>query len=104
MSRVVIVRLLLLCCAAALKMPLESTPPRTSGRPYTVACIVPTGIGAAIGGYAGDAMPVVKAFTAVADKVVTHPNVMNGAMLYWPHPALQYTEGYALDEFAAGRA
>ena len=48
-------------------------------------------------------MPVARAFTAVADTLITHPNVMNGAMLYWPQPALQYCEGYALDEFAAGR-
>ncbi|WP_146003968.1 DUF3326 domain-containing protein, partial [Fischerella thermalis] len=27
-------------------------------RPYTSILIVPTGIGAAIGGYAGDALPV----------------------------------------------
>lgn len=82
---------------------LERVPPRVSGQPYTAVLVVPTGIGAAIGGYAGDALPVARAFASVAERVVTHPNVMNGAMLYWPHPALQYTEGYALDEFAAGR-
>jgi len=48
-------------------------------------------------------MPVARAFASVADRVVTHPNVMNGAQLYWPDPKLLYTEGFALDEFAAGR-
>ena len=76
---------------------------RGSGQPYTAMVIVPTGIGAAIGGYAGDALPVARAFTAVADRVITHPNVMNGAQLYWPDPKLFYVEGYALDQFAAGR-
>lgn len=76
---------------------------RGSGQPYTAMVIVPTGIGAAIGGYAGDALPVARAFTAVADRVITHPNVMNGAQLYWPDPKLLYVEGFALDQFAAGR-
>ena len=76
---------------------------RGSSGPYTAMIIVPTGIGAAIGGYAGDALPVTRAFTSVADRVITHPNVMNGAQLYWPAPELLYVEGYALDQFAAGR-
>ena len=76
---------------------------RASAQPYTAMVIVPTGIGAAIGGYAGDALPVARAFTAVADRVITHPNVMNGAQLYWPDPKLLYVEGYALDQFAVGR-
>jgi len=95
--------ILSLTTISALRAPLEGAAPRTSAQPYTAVLVVPTGIGAAIGGYAGDALPVARSFTAVADRVITHPNVMNGAMLYWPHPALQYVEGYALDEFAAGR-
>ena len=64
--------------------------------------IVPTGIGAAIGGYAGDALPVVRAIAQVADCVITHPNVLNGAQLYWNLPNTLYVEGYGLDQFAAG--
>lgn len=71
-------------------------------RPYTVMMIVPTGIGAAIGGYAGDALPVVRAIAQVGDRVITHPNVLNGASLYWSLPNVQYVEGYGLDQFAAG--
>jgi hypothetical protein len=71
-------------------------------RPYTVMFIVPTGIGAAIGGYAGDALPVAKAMAQVADRLITHPNVMNGASLYWSLPNALYVEGYGLDQFAAG--
>lgn len=41
--------------------------------------------------------------SSVVDNLVTHPNVMNGAMLYWPQPGMQYVEGHALDEFCAGR-
>ncbi|MBE9229796.1 DUF3326 domain-containing protein, partial [Phormidium sp. LEGE 05292] len=71
-------------------------------RPYTVVLLVPTGIGAAIGGYAGDALPVARAIASVCDRLIAHPNVLNGAMLYWPLPNAFYVEGYALDRFAAG--
>lgn len=37
--------------------------------------IVPTGVGAAIGGYAGDALPVVRALSSVVDCLISHPNV-----------------------------
>lgn len=75
----------------------------TSDRPYTVMLIVPTGVGAAIGGYAGDALPVARAIAQVADRLITHPNVLNGAQLYWPLPNALYVEGYGLDQFAAGQ-
>jgi len=71
-------------------------------RPYTALLIVPTGIGAAIGGYAGDAMPVARALASVCDRLITHPNVLNGAQLYWSLPNAFYVEGYGLDKFAAG--
>lgn len=71
-------------------------------RPYTVVLIVPTGVGAAIGGYAGDALPVARAISAICDRLITHPNVLNGAQLYWNLPNALYVEGYALDKFASG--
>ena len=71
-------------------------------RPYTVVLIVPTGIGAAVGGYAGDALPTARAIAAVADRLITHPNVLNGAQLYWPMANALYVEGYGLDQFATG--
>lgn len=74
-----------------------------TNHPYTVVLIVPTGIGAEIGGYAGDALPVARAMAHVADCLITHPNVLNGAQLYWNLPNALYVEGYGLDQFAAGR-
>ena len=64
--------------------------------------IVPTGIGAAIGGYAGDAIPIIRAMAQICDRVISHPNVLNGAQLYWSQPNIFYVEGYGLDRFAAG--
>lgn len=74
-----------------------------ASRPYTAVLVVPTGVGAAIGGYAGDALPVARVVASVVDRLVTHPNVMNGAQLYWPLPNALYVEGFGLDQFAAGR-
>ncbi|MEG3439655.1 DUF3326 domain-containing protein [Pannus brasiliensis CCIBt3594] len=71
-------------------------------RPYTAVLLIPTGIGASIGGYAGDAIPVARAFSTVCDRLITHPNVLNGAQLYWPLPNVYYVEGYGLDRFAKG--
>ncbi|MDY6900607.1 MAG: DUF3326 domain-containing protein [Cyanobacteriota bacterium] len=71
-------------------------------RPYTAILIIPTGVGAAIGGYAGDALPVARAMAEVCDVLITHPNVLNGAMLYWNLPNALYVEGYGIDKFTSG--
>ncbi|EKX39556.1 hypothetical protein GUITHDRAFT_158393 [Guillardia theta CCMP2712] len=75
----------------------------STGHGYTAVLIVPTGVGASIGGYAGDALPVAKTMASVVDTLITHPNVMNGASLYWPLSNMLYTEGYLLDNFARGK-
>ncbi|MEM9949346.1 MAG: DUF3326 domain-containing protein [Cyanobacteria bacterium P01_D01_bin.36] len=72
-------------------------------RPHTTVLIIPTGIGAAMGGYAGDALPIARTLASVTDRLITHPNVLNGAQLYWPMENAYYVEGYGLDKFAAGR-
>ena len=64
--------------------------------------MVPTGIGCEIGGYAGDALPSARLLAAASGCLITHPNVINGAALYWSDPRIQYVEGYSLDRFAAG--
>ena len=64
--------------------------------------LVPTGIGCAIGGYAGDALPSARLLAAASGCLITHPNVMNGASLYWSDSRVHYVEGYGLDRFAEG--
>src|SRR5580658_7126198 len=68
-----------------------------------VALVVPTGVGASIGGFIGDASPVARAFEAVADVTILHPNVVNGADLYGAGDRSLYVDGFTLDEFFAGR-
>ncbi|MBV5260187.1 DUF3326 domain-containing protein [Synechococcus moorigangaii CMS01] len=76
-------------------------PRRPSFSPYTSMLIIPTGIGAKIGGYAGDGIPVARLMAQVCDRLITHPNVLNGAQLFWPMANTFYVEGYGLDQFAA---
>lgn len=75
---------------------------QTFSSPFTVVLIVPTGIGATMGGYAGDALPIARSVAQIADCLITHPNVLNGAQMYWPMENVLYVEGYGLDQFAAG--
>ncbi|WP_218082229.1 DUF3326 domain-containing protein [Anthocerotibacter panamensis] len=70
--------------------------------PLTTLLLIPTGIGASIGGFAGDGLPVARLLAQVSDVLITHPNVLNGAMLYWPMANTLYVEGYALDQFCRG--
>lgn len=70
--------------------------------PLPTLLVVPTGIGCALGGYAGDALPAARLLAAASGCLITHPNVMNGAALYWRDPRIHYVEGAALDRFAAG--
>ena len=50
---------------------------RTEG--FTTALMIPTGIGAEVGGHAGDAGPVAKLLAQVSDRLVLHPNVVNAS-------------------------
>jgi len=64
--------------------------------------VVPTGVGCRVGGYAGDALPAARLLAAASGCLITHPNVLNAAALYWSDPRLHYVEGWALNRFAAG--
>ena len=74
----------------------------SSAAPLPTLLVIPTGIGCAVGGYAGDALPAARLLAAASGCLITHPNVMNGAALYWSDPRIHYVEGSSLDRFAAG--
>ena len=65
------------------------------------AFIVPTGIGAAIGGYAGDASKYARKF-AINSKLIVNPNVVNAACFSGITENMFYVEGYSVDEFFKG--
>jgi len=67
-----------------------------------IVLIVPTGIGAEIGGHAGDANPVCKLLASLSDTLVTHPNVVNASDINEMPDNVFYVEGSILDRFLAG--
>ncbi len=76
-------------------------PPPPTGRAVVVS-LVPTGIGCAFGGYAGDAAPPTALLGAAADLVVTNPNAVNASNFIFSDDRVVYTEGYSLNLFATG--
>jgi hypothetical protein len=66
--------------------------------------IVPTGIGAEIGGHAGDATPAAKLLASVCDTLILHPNVVNASDINEMPENSLYVDGFMLDEFLEGRA
>jgi hypothetical protein len=69
---------------------------------FTAVMIVPTGIGAEVGGHAGDATPVARLLGSVADRLVTHPNVVNASDINeLPENGL-YVEGSLLTRMLMG--
>ena len=64
-----------------------------------VVLIIPTGIGAEIGGHAGDALPVAKLLASTCDNLITHPNVLNASDINEMTENTLYVEGSMLDLF-----
>ena len=71
---------------------------------FNAVFLVPTGIGAEIGGHAGDATPAARVLAQACDRLITHPNVVNASDLNeMPENAL-YVEGSALTRVLMGTA
>jgi len=66
---------------------------------FNIAVIIPTGVGAEIGGFAGDAGIFLRYLSQLADTVLTHPNVVNAASFNVLPANAWYVEGYALNAF-----
>ncbi len=64
--------------------------------------IIPTGLGAAIGGDAGDGNPVAKLLASCCDTLITHPNVVNASDINEMTENTLYVEGSLLDRFLRG--
>ena len=69
---------------------------------FNVIMLVPTGIGARIGGHAGDASPAAALLSSVCDTLITHPNVLNASdIIQIPENAL-YVEGSLITQLMMG--
>jgi hypothetical protein len=71
---------------------------------FNAALIVPTGIGAEIGGHAGDATPVARMLAQVCDTLITHPNVVNASDINEMPENSLYVEGSVLSRLLMGTA
>ena len=71
---------------------------------FTTVLLVPTGIDADIGGHAGDAGPVARLLAAASDRLITHPNVVNGADINEMSENTLYVEGSVLTRLLMGTA
>lgn len=65
------------------------------------AFVVPTGVGASIGGFAGDASRAARKISQKCELIV-NPNVVNAACFSGITDNMLYVEGYSLDRFFKG--
>ena len=63
--------------------------------------IIPTGIGASIGGFAGDASKWARKISKKC-KLIVNPNVVNAACFSGITENMLYVEGFTLDSFFRG--
>ncbi len=67
-----------------------------------VIFIVPTGLGAPIGGHAGDATPAAKLIAAACDTLILHPNVVNASDINEMPENSLYVTGSTIDDLLEG--
>jgi hypothetical protein len=69
---------------------------------FNVALLIPTGIGATIGGHAGDAGPVAILISEVCDTLIVHPNIVNASDINELPENCLYVEGSVLSRLLMG--
>jgi len=69
---------------------------------FNVVMLVPTGIGAEIGGHAGDAAPAATLLASACDTLITHPNVLNASDIIQIPPNALYVEGSVITRLLMG--
>ncbi|MFX0142247.1 MAG: DUF3326 domain-containing protein, partial [Candidatus Hodarchaeota archaeon] len=81
---------------------LDFDPPKETfnrGKNFTVLNLIPTGVGAEIGGFAGDATPVTNLLASVCDYLITNPNSVTASDLYFARQNIIYLEGNLICHF-----
>ena len=69
---------------------------------FNIVFMVPTGIGAEIGGHSGDATPAAILLAHIADTLITHPNVVNASDINELPSNGMYVEGSVLTRLMMG--
>lgn len=70
---------------------------------FRIALVIPTGLGASVGGHAGDAGSTARLLASVCDMLITHPNVVNASDINEMTDNTLYVEGYALTQYLLGQ-
>lgn len=69
---------------------------------FTTVLVIPTGVGAELGGHAGDAAPVAKLMAQVSDQLILHPNIVNASDINEMPANSLYVEGSVLCRLLMG--
>lgn len=69
---------------------------------YNALLLVPTGIGAEIGGHSGDAGPIARLLAQSCDNLITHPNVVNASDINELPDNGLYVEGSVISRLLMG--
>ena len=69
---------------------------------FNVIMLVPTGIGAIVGGHAGDATTAATLLSSVCDTLITHPNVLNASDIIQIPANTLYVEGSMITQLMMG--
>lgn len=70
---------------------------------FTAAMIIPTGIGAEIGGFCGDGNAAARLLASACDTLITHPNVVNASDINEMTENTLYIEGSILTKLFMGK-
>lgn len=73
-----------------------------NSKEFNAVLLVPTGIGAEIGGHAGDSTPVARLLSSACDKLITHPNVVNASDINEIPENTLYVEGSVITRLLMG--
>lgn len=71
---------------------------------FNAVFLVPTGVGAEVGGHAGDATPAARLLASVCDRLITHPNVVNASDINEIPANAAYVEGSVICRLLMGTA
>jgi len=75
---------------------------RVSSKPFVAVSIIPTGVRAEIGGFAGDATPSTNLLASACDYLVTNPNAVTASDIYFAQDNVLYLEGNLICQLLLG--
>lgn len=75
---------------------------RVSTKPFVAVSIIPTGVRAEIGGFAGDATPSTNLLASACDYLVTNPNAVTASDIYFAQDNVLYLEGNLICQLLLG--